>query len=434
MAFFGVRSTTTARDDTYGAPAHGAMASAPDATPPPQRVVEVKHGKRKVAIVVEGAATVAWLMEAIESETGVMRKHQKLLCKGKPLVAAETVDAQCAFKNGKATVMLLASAGGGGAPPPPPTAGQQALAASRKSKLDEMVNRRLTRPSPPRPSPSLEDSVKSRVSAWRSTGIVGMREMGLRTIPSEAFAVGPKARVADASANSIAALPSRVAEWSSVTKLALSKNKLTLETVDWEALTTLTALAHLCLDENDIAGALPSSVATAMPSLKTLIVDGNALASLPESEEPKRLASGPTARYFPALERLSFARNKVTRFPRGLGSCARLETIDASHNAIEEIPAALASSTGRLRELRLDGNTKLRARGVPPAFLRDALLLDRLTFHGCDLEMETLRANEGWQTYDARRKKRAGKVLESRVMLGDAAFDEGADVERRKRH
>ena len=89
------------------------MASAPDAAQPPRRVVEVKHGKRKVDILVEGAATVAWLMSEIETETGVMRKHQKLLCKGKPLVAAETVDAQCVFKNGKATVMLLASAGGG---------------------------------------------------------------------------------------------------------------------------------------------------------------------------------------------------------------------------------------------------------------------------------------------------------------------------------
>ena len=94
------------------------MASAPDAAQPPRRVVEVKHGKRKVDILVEGAATVAWLMSEIETETGVMRKHQKLLCKGKPLVAAETVDAQCVFKNGKATVMLLASAGGSGAPPP----------------------------------------------------------------------------------------------------------------------------------------------------------------------------------------------------------------------------------------------------------------------------------------------------------------------------
>ena len=411
------------------------MASAPDAAQPPRRVVEVKHGKRKVDILVEGAATVAWLMSEIETETGVMRKHQKLLCKGKPLVAAETVDAQCVFKNGKATVMLLASAGGGGAPPPPPTAGQQALAASRKAKLDAMASARATRPPAAAADggrPSLEATVASRVAAWRSTGIVGMRALGLTAIPSEAFAIGSNARAADASANAIVSCPARVAEWSSVAKLSLSENKLTLDSVDWEALAALTCLAHLSLNDNRIAGALPRSVATAMPRLRTLRVDGNAISSLPESDPDA--SDGRTRRYFPALERLSFARNEVVHLPRALGTCGALESIDARHNAIEDIPEALASGTARLREVRLDGNAKLSARGVPPAFLRDARALDRLTFHGCAVEMETLRLNDGWRAYDARRRKRAGKVLESRVMLSDAAFDEGADVERRKRH
>ena len=412
------------------------MASAPDAAPSPHRVVEVKHGKRKVDIVVEGAATVAWLMDQIETETGVMRKHQKLLCKGKQLVATETVDAQCAFKNGKTTVMLLASAGGGGAPPPPPTAGQQALAASRKAKLEAMTTARATRRDA---SSSPEATVSSRVVAWRSTGIVGMRELGLRTIPSEAFAIGPKARVADATANAIAAVPRRVAEWSNCAKLHLGKNKLTLESIDWEALATLTSLTHLRLDENDLVGTLPRSVAFAMPRLEVLALDGNRIASLPDDEEPTATDSvaadddAAEKRYFPALERVSFARNLVTRLPDAFGTCVRLETIDASHNLIAEIPASLASAP-RLRALNLDGNKTLKARGVPVTFLKNAVALDRLTFHGCDVEMETLRESDGWQTYDDRRKKRAGKVLESRVLLGDAAFDEGADVERRKRH
>ena len=418
------------------------MPSAPDGAPSPQRVVEVKHGKRKVDIVVEGAATVAWLMEEIFTETGVLRKHQKLLCKGKQLVATETVDAQCMFKNGKTTVMLLARAGGGGAPPPPPTAGQQALAASRKAKFDAMVAQRMTpgeNAGGGPPGESLEATVASRVVAWRSTGIVGMRELGLRTIPSEAFAIGPKARVADATANAVAAVPRRVAEWSNCAKLHLGKNKLTLESVDWEALATLTSLTHLRLDENNLVGTLPRSVAFAMPRLEVLALDGNRIASLPDDEEPTATDSvaadddAAEKRYFPALERVSFARNLVTRLPDAFGTCVRLESIDASHNLIAEIPASLASAP-RLRALNLDGNKTLKARGVPVTFLKNAVALDRLTFHGCDVEMETLRESDGWQTYDDRRKKRAGKVLESRVLLGDAAFDEGADVERRKRH
>lgn len=409
------------------------MASAPDAAPSPHRVVEVKHGKRKVDIVVEGAATVAWLMDQIETETGVMRKHQKLLCKGKQLVATETVDAQCAFKNGKTTVMLLASAGGGGAPPPPPTAGQQALAASRKAKLEAMTTARATRRDA---SSSPEATVSSRVVAWRSTGIVGMRDMGLEAIPSEAFAIGLKARVVDASANRVAALPNRVAEWTKITRLVLTKNALTLETVDWEALTSLSNVSHLGLEENDIAGALPASVATKMPRLETLALDGNRIASLPsfENEEDADDATiGTSSPYFPSLVCLSFARNRVTRIPSSLGSCARLERVDASRNEIECIPVALASAP-RLKTLALDFNKRLSVEGVPPRFLRDALALDRLTLHGCAVEMETLREVDGWEAYETRRVKRAEKALDAKVLLGENAFDEGADVERRKRH
>ena len=419
-------------------PRAGGMASAPDAAPSPHRVVEVKHGKRKVDIVVEGAATVAWLMDQIETETGVMRKHQKLLCKGKQLVATETVDAQCAFKNGKTTVMLLASAGGGGAPPPPPTAGQQALAASRKAKLEALTPARATRRDA---SSSPEATVSSRVVAWRSTGIVGMRDMGLEAIPSEAFAIGLKARVVDASANRVAALPNRVAEWTKITRLVLTKNALTLETVDWEALTSLSNVSHLHLDENDIAGALPVSVAKKMPRLETLALDGNRIASLPSPEDFLEDADedaddatiGTSSPYFPSLVCLSFARNRVTRIPSSLGLCARLERVDASRNEIECIPVALASAP-RLKTLALDFNKRLRVEGVPPRFLRDALALDRLTLHGCAVEMETLREVDGWEAYQTRRVKRAEKALDAKVLLGENAFDEGADVERRKRH
>ena len=65
---------------------------------------------------------------------------------------------------------------------------------------------------------------------------------------------------------------------------------------------------------------------------------------------------------------------------------------------------------------------------------RDALALDRLTLHGCAVEMETLREVDGWEAYETRRVKRAEKALDAKVLLGENAFDEGADVERRKRH
>ena len=170
------------------------------------------------------------------------------------------------------------------------------------------------------PGESLEATVASRVVAWRSTGIVGMRELGLRTIPSEAFAIGPKARVADATANAIAAVPRRVAEWSNCAKLHLGKNKLTLESIDWEALATLTSLTHLRLDENDLAGALPRSVAFAMPRLEVLALSGTRRRSLMRGTDGGGLSPPTTTpKKFPALERVSFARNLVLVSPTRSG-------------------------------------------------------------------------------------------------------------------
>jgi len=45
-----------------------------------------------------------------------------------------------------------------------------------------------------------------------------------------------------------------------------------------------------------------------------------------------------------------------------------------------------------------------------------------------------LRDINGWDAFDARRKARANKALESRVMLGSSVFDEGADSQRFVRH
>ena len=74
------------------------------------------------------------------------------------------------------------------------------------------------------------------------------------------------------------------------------------------------------------------------------------------------------------------------------------------------------------------------AAGVPSELLRDAAALDEVSLHGCPAAAETLRELDGWDAYDARRRKRAGKVLESGVMLGERAFDKGADAERFRRH
>ena len=167
----------------------GAMPSAPMAAAAPQRVVEVKHGKRKDITGRRRDGGVA--------DGGDLHRNGRLAETPGCCRKAAGLDGdggRSMFKNGKTTVMLLASAGGGGAPPP--HRWQQALAASRKAKFDAMVAQRMRRKTrgvsnrQSRKPPSLRASSPGDPPGSACA-------LGLRTIPSEAFAIGLKARVAD---------------------------------------------------------------------------------------------------------------------------------------------------------------------------------------------------------------------------------------------
>ena len=450
--------------------------------------VEVKHGKERLEFHLptdaEAPVTVGWLMGALEERSGVLRKHQKLICKGKVLEAERPIAEQCRGKAGRATVMLMASVGGGGAPPPPPTAGQAALAASRAAKAAKLAEARANgtraEPAPPRESADVE---AARRASWSKTGIVGLRQASLDDVPDEVWALGASrdpsrapadvvaefsrrrvawrrvasrprrlrvrppndkpdilvrhfsdthttvrplplagdaARAVDLHGNRLVRVPSSVRLLSSLTRLRVSDNALSLEGVPWSALASLGTLTVLHLDGNRLTGELPVEVGT-LTRLETLTLDENRLERLPD-------AIGSLTR----LERLSFAGNRVDALPATLGACERLVAVDARRNRVRRVPRELAAAR-RLRTLLLDHNL-VDADGVPSELLRDATSLDELSLRGCPAAAETLRELDGWDTYDERRRKRAGKVLESRVMLGERAFDEGADAERFRRH
>lgn len=234
------------------------------------------------------------------------------------------------------------------------------------------------------------------------------------------MARGDRVRVADFYGNRIASLPSSVASLVGLTRLRLSNNRLASPAVAWEALCSLPNLAILAMENNALAGDVPACVG-GLAKLEALALDGNELSSLPA--EMGRLAS---------LERLSVAKNKLRALPPELASCARLDAVDARWNLMTAVPAELADAP-RLRSLLLDNN-RIVLDGLPSALLSASRALAELSVHGNNVRMEELRELPGWEVYDARRRARAGKVLESRVMLGDKAFDEGADVERFHRH
>ena len=123
----------------------------------------------------------------------------------------------------------------------------------------------------------------------------------------------------------------------------------------------------------------------------------------------------------------------VTAISPEFGKCDELELVDGSGNLLTEIPADLANAS-KLKTLALDRNPTLTTAGIPSELLLNAKALDYLSVHQCSVSMEALREKNGWREYDARRIRRAGKVLASKVMLGKTAFDEGGDTERIRRH
>ena len=452
----------------------GAMAASGDDDA--LRVVDVKHGKDRHEIAVDDGAvfTARHLMDKLLDLTGVLQKNQKLLAKGKVLEADVPLAAQVKPKGGRATIMLMASAGGGGGAPRAMTAGEAALAASRAAKaaklaearkdgLDAMVTSE-DRARARRAKEAFAANEAARRAAWGKTGVVGLREAGLDEVPSDVWDLGtsnpehtyrpiPSAaparaprgrtrahplpsnpphfpppgsavRVLDVHRNRIASLPApRVAALVNVTKLRLSGNDVCSLDDFFHSLASLPALTTLALEDNAIA-VFPTPTPGSFPRLEELTLDGNALTSLPDA-----FGDGASMQ---SLRRLGVSGNALRSLPPSLGSCPRLDAIDARRNAIDAIPESFAAAS-MLRSLLLDGN-RVGVGGVPTSVLAGCAQLCELSLRDNAATMEELREVDGWDAYETRRKARAGKVLESRVMLGERAFDEGGDVERFRRH
>ena len=450
----------------------GAMAASGDDDA--LRVVDVKHGKDRHEIAVDDGAvfTARHLMDKLLDVTGVLQKNQKLLAKGKVLEADLPLAAQVKPKGGRATIMLMASAGGGGGAPRAMTAGEAALAASRAAKaaklaearkdgLDAMVTSE-DRARARRAKEAFAANEAARRAAWGKTGVVGLREAGLEQVPSDVWDLGtsnpesehhpipslpsePRAdehaltsfhptppspapgssvRVLDLHRNRIASLPApNVAALVNVTKLRLSGNDVCSLDDFFHSLAALPALTTLALEDNAIA-VFPTPTPGSFPRLEELTLDGNALTSLPDA-----FGDGASMQ---SLRRLGVSGNALRSLPPSLGSCPRLDAIDARRNAIDAIPESFAAAS-MLRSLLLDGN-RVGVGGVPTSVLAGCAQLCELSLRDNAATMEELREVDGWDAYETRRKARAGKVLESRVMLGERAFDEGGDVERFRRH
>ncbi len=63
------------------------------------------------------------------------------------------------------------------------------------------------------------------------------------------------------------------------------------------------------------------------------------------------------------MQVLHVHRNKLKKLPDSLGKLGRLQTLDASGNALKDLPWSSLGGLPRLRALDLSGNPKLRRLG-----------------------------------------------------------------------
>jgi len=248
----------------------------------------------------------------------------------------------------------------------------------------------------------------SRMTAtWVQTGIVGLRDRGLRELPDGVADVGPGAKVLDASNN-------QLGEWPA-------------------ALGSLTELQRLLLANNAIL-ALPGGALSPLVELRVLVLDGNMLSSLPELDQLQKLEKlsvrqnrlevlCPSVGRLRSLQFLLLSRNRLSSLPTELGGCEALEELDASTNCITNIPASLGKLQ-KLKSLNLDSNQVSK---VPSEILLTCVALQTLSLHANPIVPESVQETEGFKEFEQRRQAKYNKALAGGVLLGPRGMDEGID-------
>ena len=251
-----------------------------------------------------------------------------------------------------------------------------------------------------------------REEAWKRTGIVGLRDAGLREIPRAVFESG--ARTVDASNNRITAIAPAIRALANLQRLTLSSNDLV--EVPRE-LCECVQLRALVLDRNRIAR-LPTDAPWAnLAKLQTLSLSRNALTELP---------SGLGA--LASLTKLNVAGNRLRALPAELASCAKLQEVDASDND----PAAFAipSSFGRLTALAALHLDNSGVTDIPTEVLTGCVALVTLNLHGCPVELDRLEETRGFDAFAARVRAKHSKKIAGGAMIGSR----GVGRRRRPRH
>ncbi|XXG55598.1 hypothetical protein AAC387_Pa03g3228 [Persea americana] len=251
------------------------------------------------------------------------------------------------------------------------------------------------------------DSRANRIQRWRSTGIVALRDSKLKTFPIEVLDLEKSVRTLDLSHNKIVDIPLEVSKLINMQRLVLAHNLIKYLPMD---LGKLQSLKFLTLDGNRIT-TLPDECL--LVRLESLSISGNLLTCLPETIGSLR-----------NLVLLNVSDNKLKSLPESIGSCFSLEELQANGNLIEDLPPSICNLT-HLKSLCLNNNN---VRQIPSNLLKDCKALQNISLHDNPISMDQFQQIEGFQEFEARRKKKFDKQIDSNVMIGSKGLDEGLDL------
>ncbi|XBH86412.1 hypothetical protein VPH35_074073 [Triticum aestivum] len=252
------------------------------------------------------------------------------------------------------------------------------------------------------------DSPATRVTRWRSTGIVALRDAKLKVVPHEVLQVGNSLRTLDLTNNKIVEVPQEVGTIVNMQRLVLAGNLI--ENIPAN-IGYLRNLKILTLDRNRIT-VLPEELGS-LSNLQQLTVSQNSLLCLPKSV-------GDLCN----MLLLNVSDNKLNALPESIGGCKSLEELQANGNTIEDVPSSICN-LACLKSVSLNGN---KIRQLPPNLLKDCKALQNLSLHSNPISMDQFQQMDGFGEFEARRRKKFDKQIDSNVMMGSTALDEGIDL------
>lgn len=252
------------------------------------------------------------------------------------------------------------------------------------------------------------DSKANRVARWRSTGIVALRDSKLKAFPDEILELDRVVRTVDLTHNKIVDVPIEINKLINMQRLILAENLIECLPMN---LGKLQSLKVMTLDGNRLSG-LPDELGQ-LVRLEQLSVSRNVLTYLPETLGSLR-----------NLKLLNASNNQLKYLPESIGSCFSLEELQANDNSIDDLPPSVCNLI-HLKSLSLNNN---QVKQLPATILKDCKVLQSISLHNNPISMDQFQQMEGFQEFEARRKKKFDKQIDSNVMMDSKGLEQGVDL------